>query len=34
MQWKHNPPCESLWAELAHGVIERVAVVFADRAAL
>ena len=26
---KHNPPCESLQAELAHGVIEWPAAVFA-----
>ena len=31
---KNNPPCESLWAELVHGVIERSEVVFADRGAL
>ena len=33
MRWKHNPPCESLLAELLHGVIERSAGVFADRGA-
>lgn len=30
----HNPPCESPWAELSHGVIERSAAVFADRGAI
>ena len=30
----HNPPCESPWAELAHGVIEWSAGVYADRGAL
>ena len=34
MRWKHNPPCESLQAELLHGVIEWSAGVFADRGAL
>jgi hypothetical protein len=31
---KHNPPCESLQAELAHGVIEWPAGVFAGHGAL
>ena len=30
---KHNPPCESPWTELAHGVIEWSAGVFADHGA-
>jgi hypothetical protein len=30
MHCKHNPPCESPWAELVHGVIEWSAGVFAD----
>jgi hypothetical protein len=33
MRWKHNPPCESLQAELLHGVIEWPAAVLADRGA-
>ena len=33
MRWKHNPPCESLQAELLHGVIEWPAGVFAGHGA-
>ena len=33
MRWKHNPPCESLLAELLHGVIEWPAGVFAGHGA-